>query len=309
MNTRDSQQESRSLQRPAMPRFSRGAGAGAPTPGRVSTDPKVRHYYDAYDEWGRLAAPAGQFEFSRTMYLLNQHLPANSRVLDLGGGPGRYAIALARRNHRVVLADISPVQLDTAKRKIRATELPAALESIDEVDATDLHRYSDESFDAVIALGPFYHLTTEQQRITAAAEIARVTRPGGLVYVAFMPPLVGVTGLIDRVVADEQQVAPDAYQKALVEGRFENRTNRGFQAGWYGRPEQVEAVFGDAGYERLDLVSVRGIAYGREEAVLKLRATHPDQFAGIMQALQESARDTSVIATCGHVLYIGKKRE
>jgi S-adenosylmethionine-dependent methyltransferase len=268
---------------------------------------KVQRYYDAYDEWGRLEAPAGQFEFLRTMFLLQRSLPAESRILDLGGGPGRYAIALARRNHRVSLADISPAQLDIARKKIRAADLLSHVERVDLVDATDLGIYDDAEFDAVVALGPFYHLTSQTRRTQAATEINRVTRSGGLVFTAFMPPIVGVTGLIHRTIVDPLQVAPEAYKRVLDDGEFENSRDRGFQEGWYARSDEIESLFADAGYEKRDVVSIRGIAYDREEAILDLRVNKPDHFAGIMQALQQSARYHEVIATCGHALYIGER--
>jgi S-adenosylmethionine-dependent methyltransferase len=268
---------------------------------------KVQRYYDAYDEWGRLEAPAGQFEFLRTMFMLQRSLPAESRVLDLGGGPGRYAIALARRNHRVSLADISPAQLDTARKKIRAADLLSHVERVDLVDATDLGIYDDAEFDAVVALGPFYHLTSEDRRIQAANEIARVTKPGGLVFAAFIPPIVGVIGLISRTFVTPLQVAPNAYERVLDDGVFENSRDRGFQEAWYASSDQIESLFAIAGCEHRDVVSLRGIAYNREEEILDLRENKPDQFAGIMQALQKSARYPEVIATCGHALYIGER--
>jgi ubiquinone/menaquinone biosynthesis C-methylase UbiE len=272
----------------------------------AASNDRIRRYYDAFDEWGRLNAPAGQFEFQRTMFLLQHYLPTACRVLDLGGGPGRYAIALARRGHRVVLADISPEQIDLAERKIRATDVKNHIERIDIVDAVDLGIYEDASFDAVAALGPFYHFVSEEQRRSAVSEIRRVLRPSGLVFVSFMPPLVGVIGLIERAAADPAQVDPAAYETALDGGVFHNRTDRGFQEGWFAKPDEITGLFRDAGFTRLDLVSIRGLAYGREETILAMRESKPDQFAGIMQALQKSARYPTVIATCGHAVYIGR---
>ena len=271
------------------------------------TDDRVRRYYDAFDEWRRLDAPAGRFEFLRTMYFLHHYLPEESRILDLGGGPGRYSIALARKGHRVTLADLSPVQLKMAERKIEAAGVGDYIESVDTVDATDLERYNDGSFDAVVALGPFYHLTSPDQREKAAREVLRVTRRGGYVFVSFMPPIVGVTGLIDRAAVDPEQVDPDAYVRVLHENTFANRTKRGFQDAWYGSADEIARLFKSAGCTRLDVTSIRGIGNGREEAILQLRTTEPEQFNGIMRALHESARNPAVIATSGHAIYVGQK--
>jgi ubiquinone/menaquinone biosynthesis C-methylase UbiE len=79
---------------------------------------KVRAYYGSFDEWGRLDSPEGVRELARALEFLEEKLAPGARVLDLGGGPGRYTIELARRGHRVVLADLSPAQLEIARRKL-----------------------------------------------------------------------------------------------------------------------------------------------------------------------------------------------
>jgi len=49
---------------------------------------------------------------------LQEHLPAPpARVLDCGGGPGRYSIELARRGYGVTLFDLSPECLRLAQSK------------------------------------------------------------------------------------------------------------------------------------------------------------------------------------------------
>jgi SAM-dependent methyltransferase len=101
------------------------------------------------------------------LQILDAHLAPGSRILDLGGGPGRYAIELARRGHRVVLSDLSPELLEQARARIAsAPEVRDRIESVDEISAEDLSRYADESFDAVSAFGPFYHLVAEHERET-----------------------------------------------------------------------------------------------------------------------------------------------
>ena len=60
---------------------------------------RLRTCYATCDEWRRLDSPAGELELLRTLTLLDRYLPAGSCVLELGGGPGRYTVELARRGH------------------------------------------------------------------------------------------------------------------------------------------------------------------------------------------------------------------
>lgn len=86
----------------------------------VTNTDKVRAYYATFDEWSRLDSPEGAREFARALEILTERLSPGSRVLDLGGGPGRYAIELAHRGHRVVLADLSRAQLEVARQRVAA---------------------------------------------------------------------------------------------------------------------------------------------------------------------------------------------
>jgi ubiquinone/menaquinone biosynthesis C-methylase UbiE len=153
---------------------------------------RIRDYYASVGEreWDRLSWPAdGAVEFAVTVAALERHLPPGSAVLDIGGGPGRYAIALAERGHRVTLADLSPELLAIARDKVRLAGVEDGVVAIVEADACDLSLWLASSFDAVLSLGPFYHLADTSERETAAEELARVTRPGGLAFVASMSRL------------------------------------------------------------------------------------------------------------------------
>jgi 2-polyprenyl-3-methyl-5-hydroxy-6-metoxy-1,4-benzoquinol methylase len=82
----------------------------------------VRDYYARFGEreWARLENPSdGQVEFAITRAVLAQHLQPSARVLDLGGGPGRYTIWLAQQGHRVTLGDLSIDLLNLARTHIR----------------------------------------------------------------------------------------------------------------------------------------------------------------------------------------------
>jgi len=271
----------------------------------VSTDQeRIRLYYSGFDEWGRLDSAEGQLEYERSLALLDRHLFSPSRVLDLGGGPGRYSAALADRGHRVVLADLSPLVLETARQKLRLLGLDGNLESIDEVNALNLDRYADSSFDAVVAFGPFYHLVAESERRQAAREILRVLQPGGLVFAAFIPRVSGLVGLLQRAAARPEQVTAGTLREAATTGVFHNSSPRGFQEGYYAQPGEIDQLLVTTGYEVVDCVSLRGIADRLTEALQKM----DDGVRGEAIALvDEWSREPAVIATGGHAVTIARR--
>ena len=268
---------------------------------------EVRHYYAQFSEWERLESPAGRLEFVRTMRILDRHLPAQGRIFDLGGGPGRYTIALAEKGYRVCLADLSPHQLEAARERIAEAGVGGQVESVDEANATDLGRYADASFDAVLALGPFYHLVVKEDRARAATEIARVLKEGGVAFAAFVPRLMGVTNLIERAASDPEQVTRENFREALEDGVFHNAAPRGFQEGYYAGPSDARDLVASAGLTCMEYISLRGIAFGREEALWTIEERDPALFADMFAALERTADEPEVIASGGHALCVCRK--
>lgn len=107
-------------------------------------------------------------------YLL-PHLDAGMRLLDLGSGPGTITCDLATMVHEVVAleigADALQLTLDEAERR-GVRNLTG--------EVGDIHTlpFADDSFDVVHAHMVLQHVADPVQ---ALREMARVTRPGGLV--------------------------------------------------------------------------------------------------------------------------------
>jgi len=138
----------------------------------------VRHY-EASREEDRLAGGLRELELVRTREILRRHLPVPPRrVLDVGGGTGIHAAWLLDDGYQVHLVDLTPRHVDEALARLGGRGLTAGLG-----DARRLPR-ADDSFDAVLVLGPLYHLHETNDRVAALREARRVVRVGGLVAVA-----------------------------------------------------------------------------------------------------------------------------
>jgi SAM-dependent methyltransferase len=141
----------------------------------------VVEFYAGYDEEGRLARHP--VEFIATTYLLNRWIPAGSRVLDVGAGTGVYSLYLTSRGHNVTAVDIVPRHVRLIRSKVAASGNPGVTVFLG--DARDLSRFEDGEFDAVLCMGPVYHLDgVDVQR--ALGECIRVLRRGGVIFVAYV---------------------------------------------------------------------------------------------------------------------------
>lgn len=267
---------------------------------------EVRAYYDVKNEWDRLDTPGGRLEFQRTLKLVEKHFPPGGRILDLGGGPGRYALALARLGYRVCLADLSARQLAEARERIAGAAMQDRIESIDEVDALDLGRYGDASFDGVLALGPFYHLTDRDDRLAAAREMRRVMKPRGRALIAFLPRLWSTAALIYRAAQDPDQVSVAAFREAFRGGAFLNPRENAF-GGFFEEPFALRQLLEEARLLWVETVSVRGIADRYEESLWALERVHPELFHEVLRFIDATAAEPAVIASCGHAIIAMQK--
>lgn len=271
---------------------------------------KVRDYYATapQKEWARLeASPDGHVEFALTRKVVRAHLSSASRVLDIGGGPGRYAVWLAQEGHRVTLADLSPDLLCVARSKIREQGLSDDAVEIAEADACNLQRWPDHSFDAVLALGPFYHLPDVKDREAAAREIARVLRPGGMVFAAFMSRWSFVRRVL--AIADERHYLQDsAWVEDLVEhGVFRNTIAGRFSVGYGVKPEEITPFFGRFGLGEVGVFAAESIAGGIAHQLDSLQRTAPQEYERVLDILLRVSREPSIQGFYGHILFVGQK--
>jgi len=99
-------------------------------------------------------------------------------VLDVGTGPGRYPLELARRGAaRVVGIDVSPEMVAIARREAEEKHLADRCEF---VVSDFLGYHTDERFDAVIAMGYFDYMDDPAMHLRKLVEFCR-----GRVFASF----------------------------------------------------------------------------------------------------------------------------
>lgn len=148
----------------------------------------TRNFYDAYGsiEWDRLEATAyGRLKAIIHADFIQRYVAPGDRVLDAGCGPGRFSIVAANLGAKVTALDLSDRQLQLAEEKIGESGLLESVEDFVQGDITDLSVFPDGRFDAVVCYGGALSYVRER-RHEAAAELARVVRPGGAILVSVM---------------------------------------------------------------------------------------------------------------------------
>lgn len=262
----------------------------------------VREHYPDADERGRLDTPFGQVEFARTTEILAGHLPpAPAVVADIGGGPGRYAIWLAEQGYIVRHRDLVPTHVEqlAADAAARGLAVDSAV-----CDARQLDLAAG-SIDAVLLLGPLYHLTRRADRLAALREAARIVRPGGPVFAVaisrWAPRLHGAVAekLYQRYPSIDGQVA-------TVErsGRLEPLERRAF-SGYCHRPAQLRSEIRAAGLDVVDLEGVEGIAFALQD--LDERLADPRGRHVVLDAARTLSRVPELLGLAPHLLATARR--
>ena len=147
---------------------------------------RVAQYFDAtgMQEWHRLMEnPTKEVALHVHMHYLKKFVCAGDRVLEVGAGAGRFTQILAQLGARIVVSDLSPVQLTLNKQQANEYGYADSIEAWGQMDMCDMSGLMDNSFDCVVAYGgPFSYVL--DQRDIALAECIRVLRPGGLLILS-----------------------------------------------------------------------------------------------------------------------------
>ena len=268
----------------------------------MSEREEIERYYDARvgAEWARLDRRPVEFEMTKRH--LDDLLPPACAVVDVGSGPGRYAIYLAERGHDVSLVDLSQNSLDRAAAE--AARRGVRLRALHHLSAVDMPELDDESYDAVLCLGPLYHLTDEAQRRDAITECVRLLKVGGVAFFAFVTLYAHAVARIGNGALQPRPGEMDEYQYIL-----RRQTNRdlnlvNFTHAWYVDPCVVPPLMEGFGLKTERFACLEPLGLARAEALEHLS---PEERARWLEYLFQISTAPSILGASQHILYCCKK--
>jgi SAM-dependent methyltransferase len=245
-------------------------------------------------------------EYERTKEEVTRYLPPPpATVADIGGGPGRYALWLAELGYRVIHRDLVPTHVHELHEE--AANRGLAIETAVE-DARDL-TLLDASADAVLLLGPLYHLSARSDRLRALRESRRILKPGGVAFVAaisrWAPRLQAM--VVERLYL---RLGLELLREELphVErtGELQPLVPKGFAA-FLHRPDQLRREIVDAGFRCLGLVGLEGISFALAD--LEEQLASPSDREVVMEAVRRAARIPELLGLSPHLLAIAERAE
>jgi SAM-dependent methyltransferase len=273
----------------------------------LTYDPQsVSSFFNEYGqrEWNRLiATPADEISLYLHTHYLKTYIPSGSSVLEIGAGAGRFTQILAEIGAKIVVGDISPGQLDLHKHFSEQLGFDYAVEDRQEVDICNMSRFSNESFDHVVAYGgPFSYVL--EQRNRAIDECLRVVRPGGLILASVM----SLWGSAHRALVGVLDTPPEANQRITTTGDITPETFPGRQVNFMHlfRAKEVSAWLAYRGLDTLAL-SASGVlanGYGSELDQVRQDAV---KWAELLRMDLEASAEPGCLDLGTHLIFVARK--
>jgi len=275
----------------------------------------VKRWYDARSEyeWIRLFQDGyHQLEYLVTMHFLERYLPKTGLILDAGGGPGRYTIELAKKGYEVVLMDLSPKCLAIARREVRKAGCGDRVKEIVQGSVTDLSRFGNELFDAVLCLTPLSHILEKPEIERAATELVRVAKKKAPLFISVFN-LYGAFRVVlgwhpeDLTDPSHEELFTRGIHRAHYRHLKEAKRSASETDAYFFHPNELKELFENKGLRTLALATCEGLSTHLPEATNTLYKDK-EKWGQWLKILLQTCTDPCIIGLGNHLLYVGRKK-
>ncbi len=255
-------------------------------------------------EWERLIqSPADEVSLFIHTHYLKKHISPNQQVLEIGAGAGRFTQILASLNARILVADISNVQLELNKKFAAEYDFNQAVKDWQQVDISDLSQFKSNSFDSIVAYGgPFSYVL--DKRDVALSECIRVLKPNGVLLLSVMSLWGTAHGFLDGVLS----LPPETNKKITTTGditpaTFPERRNNFMHLF---RSKELIDWLEQAGLEILDKSASNCISLTWNEKLKQVR-DNAEKWNELLRMELEACADEGCLNLGTHIIAVARK--
>lgn len=257
-------------------------------------------YYNStvQSEWERIA---GRPEFLLTCRFLDRYIQPKDTVLDIGGGPGRYAFALAKKGAKVTLLDLAPENIRFAEKYASENGLDVRCAAGDAREAGALFR---GAFDHVLLMGPMYHLLKEEDRVKAMSAALGLLKPGGTIFVSFLNAFAGIIYYMKFLPDISADPGGEEYVKKVLEGK--SFASDAFTKVFFTNPGDIAPFMAGFPLTKLCLFGQEGVMSPCEGTIMTQRREVADMW---LRLSEELCVREEYLNFSEHLMYIGRKNK
>lgn len=264
----------------------------------------ARHYNNSgFDYESMRLSQYSPIEFAITTRYLNRWIPDGAAIADIGVGVGHYAELLARRGCSIYLVDISQRLLEAAYARLKELKLHERVIGVHQASATELDCLETGRLDAVLLLGPLYHLCLVEQRQRAVKEASRVLKQDGLLFAAGINRLAYFRELF-RATPQLVLSRQDFHQQLLQDGNIDPLHAPPLGYGHLTTYEEFRQLFADQFCE-VTLTGVESFASPWSDSINNLASTEVEAWLDLVEATGNTPEG---LGLTDHFLYIGRKK-
>lgn len=251
---------------------------------------QIEKLYELFQEDTRLSrSQAARVEFLTTTHYIERYLKPGAKILDVGAGTGAYSLYFARRGYEVHALELAERNIQVFREKLTPEDKIELVQG----NATDLSRYGDDSFDAVLLFGPLYHLHRKEDRQKCIQEAKRVCKPDGKIFFAFISN--------DMVILTEFSYRPDYF----LRGDYDKETFKLEDFPFvFHTVEDCRELLRAGGVRILKEVAADGVS---ELLAEKINALDGEGFAQYLHYHFYICEKPELLGMTNHLLFIGEK--
>jgi len=250
---------------------------------------QIKSLYEGYDEDGRLFRDKAHLpEYLTTIHYFDRLFTPNSKILDACAGTGKYSFYLADKGHIVTACDLVEHNVNIIKSKPNSD----GLLDIGVCNVLDLSRFANGVFDVVLCMGAMYHLSSDEEKIQAVRECARVCAAGGLVILSYINYFAIVVSGVNEGLGNLDDVL----------AMFEDESDCLWKAT---TPAKMENYISEAGLKKLYNIGTDGLSFVIRD---KVNPADDRAFDKWMEFIFKHCEEPSTLGYSMHGLIIGRKQ-
>ena len=255
----------------------------------------LENYYSEWNEEDRLLSRFGQVEFLTTICFVEKYLKHGMKLLEVGAGTGRYSHYFARKGYEVHAVELVGKNIEVFNEKT----VPGENITIVQGDAVNLHMLKDNEYDIVLHLGPMYHISNEDDRKAAVKEALRVTKPNGIVFMAYILNEMTVINYFFR----NGHINESEERENIMSSNWRFKDNKKKHLSFY-RIEDIDNLMSGFDVNRLHIVGTEMISGAMRELLLTMS---DEEFAYYTEYIYSICERPDMIGLSGHLLDVFKK--
>lgn len=252
------------------------------------------YYQDKSVEDGRLFRDnKHKTEFILTVDYIDKYIKKGMKILELGAGTGAYSLYYAKQGYEIHALEYVKNNLDILKSKIEEDMKITPVLG----DARDLSMYSDNLFDMTLCLGPMYHLD-RKGREKCLEESIRVTKPNGLIYLAYISNnftfVKGIKKFDNCIEKYKEEIGKDF------------RLTDSLNVFTFMYPEEIEELIKKFNLEKVHHLTTDGIS---SLIIERINSMPKKEFEIWIEYLRTTAERKDQLGYGEHLLFIAKNRK